>query len=202
MLNTLIVEDDFLIAEDIRDYLQELNYNVVDIAYNKEQALRYLEQYEIHLALLDINLGAKDDGIEIARHIRHTYDFPFIFLTSYSDQKTLNEAKTTQPQGYILKPFDKSDLFSTLEIAVFNYRQSKQPSAWDIEKINKKLVDNLTQKEFEILVDLRSGATNQELAEKHFVSINTIKAHLKNINVKLDVKTRTAAIDKASKLSS
>lgn len=201
MINTLIVEDDFLIAEDIRDFLQELGYKVVDIAYTRDQALRYLKKYEVQLALLDINLGQKDDGIIIAQHIREHYDFPFVFLTSYSDQMTLNEAKQTLPQGYLLKPFDKSDLFSVLEIAVHNYRQSKAPTSWSIDKINKKLVNELTPKEFELLLDLRKGLTNQELADKHFVSINTVKAHLKNINIKLDVKTRTAAIDKATQLS-
>ena len=201
MLKALIVEDDFLIAEDIHDCLEELGYKVVDIAYTKEQAIRFLEKYDVDIALLDINLGNKDDGIHIGAHIQERYGIPFVFLTSYSDKTTLEHAKVTQPSGYLLKPFDKKDLFSTLEIAVFNHTKQKGPNEWNIDKINKNIVDQLTPKEFEILMDLRSGLTNQALADKHFVSVNTIKAHLKSIFIKLDVNTRTAAIDQAEKLN-
>lgn len=195
-IKILIIEDEPLIAEDIRDCLSNLDYQPLDVAYSKEQALRYLDKYDLDIVLLDINLGSKTDGIEIAEVINEKYKIPFVYLTSYSDKATLEMAKITHPWGYLVKPFQEHDLFTTLEIALFNFSRSIKPNDWSIERINKKLATPLTQKEFEILTALYEGKTNKQLAAGHFVSVNTVKTHLKNIFEKLEVNTRTAAISK------
>ena len=193
-IRALIVEDEPLIAEDIRDCLSNFDYEPMAVAYTKEQALQYLEKYDLDIVLLDINLGGKTDGIEIAKVINEKYKIPFIFLTSYSDKATLEMAKVTHPWGYLVKPFQEHDLFTSLEIAMFNFSKSVKPNNWEIEHINKKIKAHLTQKEFEILTALYEGKTNKQLAKEHFISVNTVKTHLKNIFEKLNVKTRTAAI--------
>ena len=200
-IRALIIEDEPLIAEDIRDYLSNLDYHPVDVAYSKEQALRYLEKYDLDIVLLDINLGSKTDGIEIAQVINEKHKIPFVYLTSYSDKATLEMAKVTHPWGYLVKPFQEHDLFTTLEIALFNFSRSIKPNNWAIENINKKLLAPLTIKEFEILTALYEGKTNKQLAQDQFVSVNTVKTHLKNIFEKLEVKTRTAAISKLHQLN-
>ncbi len=200
-IKALIIEDEPLIAEDIRDYLTNINYQPVDVAYSKGQALRYLERYDLDIVLLDINLGSKTDGIEIAKIINEKHQIPFVFLTSYSDKKTLEMAKVTHPWGYLVKPFQERDLFTTLEIAIYNYSRSIKPQNWSLKDINEYTNFNLTQKEFEILTALYDGKTNKQLAEEHFISVNTVKTHLKNIFEKLEVNTRTAAISKFNELS-
>ena len=185
-IKALIIEDEPLIAEDIRDYLSNMDYQPVDVAYSKEQAFRFLEKYELDIVLLDINLGSKTDGIEIAKIINEKYKIPFIYLTSYSDKATLEMAKKTHPWGYLVKPFQEHDLFTSLEIALFNYSRSIKPTNWSIENINGNLRSNLTQKEFEILTALYEGKTNKQLAEDIFVSVNTVKTHLKNIYILLE----------------
>lgn len=200
-IKALIIEDEPLIAEDIRDCLSNMDYQPVDVAYSKEQAIRFLEKYDLDIVLLDINLGSKTDGIEIAKIINKKYKIPFIYLTSYSDKATLEMAKLTHPWGYLVKPFQEHDLFTSLEIALFNYSKSIKPNNWSIEIINKNLTANLTQKEFKILTALYEGKTNKQLAEDNFVSVNTVKTHLKNIFEKLDVNTRTAAISKLHELN-
>ena len=199
-IKALIIEDEPLIAEDIRDYLSSMDYQPMDVAYSKEQALRFLDKYDLDIVLLDINLGGKTDGIEIAKIINKKYKIPFVYLTSYSDRTTLEMAKITHPWGYLVKPFQEHDLYTTLEIAIFNFSKSIKPNNWSIDTINNKLNQALTQKEFEILTDLYDGKTNKKLAELHFVSINTVKTHLKNIFEKLEVRTRTAAISKFHQL--
>lgn len=200
-IKALIIEDEPLIAEDIRDYLTNINYQPVDVAYSKDQALRYLERYDLDIVLLDINLGSKTDGIEIAKVINEKYHIPFVFLTSYSDKKTLEMAKVTHPWGYLVKPFQERDLYTSLEIAIYNYSRSIKPQNWSLKDINEYADFKLTQKEFEILTALYDGKTNKQLAEEHFISINTVKTHLKNIFEKLNVNTRTAAISKFNKLN-
>ena len=200
-IKALIIEDEPLIAEDIRDCLSNMDYQPVDVAYSKEQAFRFLEKYDLDIVLLDINLGSKTDGIEIAKVINEKYKIPYIYLTSYSDKATLEMAKLTHPWGYLVKPFQEHNLFTSLEIALFNYSRSIKPTNWAIEIINKNLRSNLTQKEFEILTALYEGKTNKQLAEDNFVSVNTVKTHLKNIFEKLEVNTRTAAISKLHELN-
>src|SRR5688572_25699223 len=95
----LIVEDELLIAEMLRQMLIDLGYKVAGIAANYDQALRYLqEDIRIDLCFLDINLQGKHSGFDVARELRSRHTVPFVFLTSYSDRKTISEAASLQPE--------------------------------------------------------------------------------------------------------
>ncbi|MCI2228686.1 response regulator transcription factor [Polaribacter sp. MSW13] len=195
-IHVLIVEDDPFIAEDIREALTNVDYNVVAVAHNKTDAINALEETSPDIALLDINLGDNLDGILIAETINTEFQIPFLYLTSYSNREILNKVKHTLPMGYIVKPFDEADLFSAIEIAVSNYYQFNKTEALHIELINNAIPNTLTQKEFEVLKDIYQGKTNNQMANDHFVSINTIKTHIKKIYEKLDVHSRSEAIVK------
>ena len=142
------------------------------------------------------------DGIEIADLINKKYQIPFIYLTSYADRSTVDRAKHTRPMGYIVKPFDDRDLFTTLEIALHNFSESQPKIELDLELLNSKVLAKITQKEFEILISIFEGKTNRQMADQHFISLNTIKTHVKNLYDKLDVHTRTQAIAKLREMSS
>jgi two-component system, LytTR family, response regulator LytT len=116
-LNILIIEDELLIAEMLKELLLELDYTVIDIAKNYLQATTILEkESSINFAILDINLSETKTGLDVAEKINETYKIPFIFLTSYSDVKTIQEALVFKPEAYLIKPFSKTDLYTTLEI--------------------------------------------------------------------------------------
>lgn len=195
-IQVLIVENEPLIAEDISEYLSNVDYSVLDIAYNKSQALDALERQTPDLVLLDINLGGNLDGIEIAHLINQKYHLPFIFLTSYAHKTILDQAKITRPLGYILKPFTEKDLFSSIEIALYNFSQNAQPHNLNLARINQVLLSPLTEKEFQALQDIYQGLTNKQMAGKHFVTVNTIKTHLHNLYDKLGVGSRSEAMAK------
>jgi DNA-binding NarL/FixJ family response regulator len=195
-IRVLIVEDEPLIAEDIRDCLTNVDYSVVAVAHNMEQAVAALRKEIPDLALLDINLGKNMDGLEIAKVINEEFFIPFIFLTSYSNRPVIEKAKVTRPMGYIMKPFNERDLYSSIEIALYNFSQGSRPRHFNVETLNQNLESPLTEREFEILKDIYEGNTNKQLASKHFVSINTIKTHIQNIYDKLDVHSRSEAIAK------
>jgi len=199
-INVLIVEDDPLIAEDIRETLSNVNYNVVGLAYNKKDALNLLANTSPDIALLDINLGDNLDGILIAEEINTTYQIPFLYLTSYSNKEILDKVKHTLPMGYIVKPFDEADLFTAIEIAVSNFYQFNKTDTLHIGLVNNSIPTPLTQKEFDVLKDIYQGKTNNQMAADHFVSINTIKTHIKNIYEKLDIHSRSKAIVKVRTL--
>jgi len=195
-IKVLIVEDEPLIAEDIKEILLEVNYDVVGVAYTKDQALEILKSTTPDFALLDINLGNNTDGILIAEHINQHYRIPFLFLTSYSTKLILDKVKHTYPMGYIVKPFDEADLFTGIEIALSNFQGIKKPSYFCIELFNKSLPTNLTLREFEIIKGIYQGNNNLEIAENNFISINTVKTHVKNIYEKLNINSRSSAIVK------
>jgi len=198
-IRVLIVEDEVTIANDIANILEGIDYQVSAIAYDSERALNELKHNCPDIVILDINLEGEMDGIDIANIIRSSYEIPFVYLTSYGDKKTLERAKLTRPMGYIVKPFDESDLFSTLEIALYNYSQMHYRLNFNLENLNKKLLSNVTAKEFEILCDINDGMTNKQLTAKHFISQNTVKTHIKNIYRKLEVNSRAEAVSKAYK---
>lgn len=109
----LIVEDEPLIADDIAVRLEKHGYEVVGIADEAHDALQIIEEKKPDIVLLDVNIEGNVDGISLAAQL----SIPFVFITSYYDQKTLDRAKLTNPSGYIVKPFNERDLIANLEIA-------------------------------------------------------------------------------------
>jgi AmiR/NasT family two-component response regulator len=125
-IQVLIVEDELIIAEDMKEMLRELQYHVIGIASDFEEAGKILSSCVPDIALLDIHLQGNEDGITLALAIRERFDIPVVFISSYSDRKTVERAKQARPEGYIVKPFTKEDLFTSIEIAIFNHAKNRQ----------------------------------------------------------------------------
>ena len=120
--NILVVEDERIIACDIKDCLERFGYNVPAMTAYGEKAIETAEQLNPDLILMDIMLRGDKNGIEAAEEIFMRFNIPIIFLTAYSDDNTLGKAKTTQPFGYVLKPFEEKQLITTIEIALNKHR--------------------------------------------------------------------------------
>lgn len=201
-LRILIVEDEPVIAENISMYLDNTDFEVSGIAYDSAEAKDQLHNNTPDAAILDINLESEGDGIDIATYINQHSQIPFLFLTSYSDRETLQRAKAVNPSGYIVKPFNEKTLLASLEIAISNHAtktNSKMPTL-TIDKINRHLLSPLSEREFEILQLVYEGITNNQVAERIYLSVNTVKTHLKNIYLKLDANTRLQVIQKLREL--
>lgn len=121
----LIVEDERLVAEDIRNNLINLGYSVVAIVSSGAEAAEKAQNIHVDLVLIDIVLKGEMDGIETAGLLRSRYDVPVVYLTAYADNDTLEKAKLTEPFGYIVKPFDIRDLHSTIEMALYKFKMEK-----------------------------------------------------------------------------
>jgi len=197
-IRILVVEDDPLIAADIEQCLNNINFQVSAVVHTYDDALYQLQHNLPDAVLMDLNLEDETAGIDSGEVINNTYKLPFIYLSSHADRQTLERAKKTFPAGYIVKPFDERDLLANLEIALYNYalkNNVKQPHL-SHAVINKHILKPLSEREFEILQAIYEGKTNQQMAEILFLSVNTIKTHIANIYLKLDVASRTAAIAK------
>ena len=192
----LIVEDEVLIAEDIKDSLIELGYDVAEVCYNSEDALEYLYKHTPDFIILDINIRGTKDGIQVAEVIKEKYDIPFIFLSSLSDSETLDRAKRTQPKGYLVKPFKPKDLLTTIEMAIYNHAQYLRQKNIERSFVDDMSTQAFSDKEYEIFLDLVDGLNNSQIAAKQFISINTVKTHVKRIFSKLQVNNRSSAVRK------
>ena len=201
-IRVLIVEDEPVIAENISMYLDNNDFEVSASAYDSAEANEQLKNNTPDAAILDVNLESEEDGIDIAGNINRKYQIPFLFLTSYSDRETLQRAKAVNPSGYIVKPFNEKTLLASLEIAISNHAADinrKMPPI-SMGKINKHLLSPLSEREFEVVQLVYEGITNNQVAEKLFLSINTIKTHLKNIYLKLSANTRYSVIARLREL--
>lgn len=201
-IRVLIVEDEPLIAEDIAATLQQADYAICRIAYSQEDALAALEEDSPDIVLLDINLNGGTEGIEIAQLISRQYQLPFIFLTSYSDKLTLEKAKQTGPGGYIVKPFSEATLYTTIEIGLHNHARKNSASYPEprLSKINAGIPAALSEREFDVLIRIYNGMTNQQIADEMFVSVNTIKKHINSAYLKVDAMSRSKAISRMREL--
>lgn len=118
----LIVEDEAIVAEDLKGMLKKLGYEVVGIADNGQDALALAANQHPDLVLMDIHIQGPMDGIDTAEQIAVHHDIPVTYLTAYADEKTLERAKATLPYGYILKPFEERDLRTSIEVALYKHR--------------------------------------------------------------------------------
>ncbi len=122
MKNILIVEDELLIAHDIKSALTKYGYNVSGIVDSGEEAIEKAVQDQPDLILMDITLTGDIDGIDAAKQIQESVDIPLIFLTASNDIETLDRAKKMEPYGYINKPVNDNEIFTNLETALYKFK--------------------------------------------------------------------------------
>ena len=114
----LIVEDEIIIAIDLKIRLEDLGYYVPGIAVNGRDAIKKTGEKNPDIILMDILLNGEKDGIEVAQQIRNQYNIPIIYLTGSPDDGLHEKAETTEPYGYINKPFDNTEIENAIQSAV------------------------------------------------------------------------------------
>jgi PAS domain S-box-containing protein len=136
----LIVEDEGIVARDLARTLQRLGYAVPAIASSGDQAIKEAAESQPDLVLMDIKLKGEMDGIQAADRIRARFDVPVVYLTAYADEKTLQRAKITEPFGYVLKPFQETELLSVVEIALHRHEMGRRLK--ESERRFRSLIEN------------------------------------------------------------
>jgi CheY-like chemotaxis protein len=114
----LIVEDEALIAEELKERLLGLGFSVIGTVDSADEGIAIATRELPDVILMDIRLRGHKDGIQAAHEIRQQVDIPIVYVTAYSDKLTIERVKHTDHDGFILKPFHRHDLQSTLEIAI------------------------------------------------------------------------------------
>ncbi len=121
----VVVEDERVVALDIKAHLERFGYEVPAMYASGENLLENLERDRPDLVLLDIRLQGELDGVETGEKIQREYGLPFILLTAYADEQTLQRAKITQPFAYIIKPFDERELRTSIVIALYRHKMER-----------------------------------------------------------------------------
>ena len=189
-LKVLIVEDEAVIAADIRSLLRSEGCGIAGVAYSASKAYDLLSSSQPNFVVLDIYLGPGDSGIDIAEVIHEKYKIPYIFLTSFSDELTVSAAQEHGPYGYIVKPYQDRTLLTTLSVAWANYKKTLSQNSWNMDR----LPTPLSNQEKNICRLLCDGHSYKQICANLHISMNTLKYHVKNIYTKCDVSGRAELI--------
>lgn len=181
-IKILIVEDNVIIADDMQSMLEEIGYEIVDNVIVYEQAVEVLKSQQVDLVLIDIILASDKTGIDLGKHIRENYDIPFIFVTSNSDRATVENAKTVKPNGYLVKPFEQQDLYTSIEIALSNFIYGKQNTGGnlnedineDVPMSNSILKDSIFVKKQHLYYRIQFGDIQFIKADNVYLEVNTV----------------------------
>ena len=135
----MVVEDEFIIAADLKDRVERMGYRVTAQADSGEDAVRQVENHSFDLILMDIVLSGQMDGIEAAQAIRERTSIPIVFLTAYGSGPIIERAKLAAPFGYILKPFSDRELRAVIEMALYKAQVERE-----LEETNRELARTLS----------------------------------------------------------
>lgn len=135
----LIVEDELIIALDLKEILTEEGYDTITNINNVNDAIIAIETQNPSLVLIDINLKQDKDGIDLGHYLLQKDTIPFIYITSYSNKTTLQKASETRPHGYIVKPFKPEDIKISVAIVLNNFRHRNI----DVVRKNSDLNDEI-----------------------------------------------------------
>lgn len=175
----LIIEDELVIAENTKMQINRLYpTSEVEVAGSLSEAEQFLENFKPTLALLDIRLGEKDNGIVFSETLVKK-GVPFIFLTAHGDHKTISSAIKTNPLGYMIKPISRQDLLANLELAFSKIESQKyytfRDGTHDIRIPEKEIV----------YLQVDGNYTDIHTTEKRYVVRKSMKAVLNDVNLTL-----------------
>lgn len=168
----LVVEDEIVIAKDIKMTLEDYGYNVVGIVTTGKKALKMVEETRPDLVCMDIALDGEMDGIEAAGIINSKFGVPSIYITAHADEKILERAKKTGPFGYLMKPFQNKELHASIQMALYKHKAQKEQ-----KKIHQNLqiaLDKATQ-------EIKNRIKTETIAESSKIEIISKNKELEQI---------------------
>jgi two-component system, LytTR family, response regulator LytT len=138
-MRIIILEDELLIAEHLKEIVESFGHKVLEIAKNKTEFFNAVKHATPDIAILDINIEGKCQGIEVAEEIKRNYHFLHIFITSFSDTKLIDAAIKSNPVNYLIKPFNEGEIYAALKSAEDKVKRSKNDSFVLVRSGNKKI---------------------------------------------------------------
>ncbi|MBI1343676.1 MAG: response regulator [Terrimonas sp.] len=190
-----IVDDHYMVIEGIRSLLQdEKSVEWTGHAMNAESCLAFLKQQQPDVILMDISLPGKS-GIELCKEIKEKYPSVFVIgLSTFNQQSFISKMMDSGASGYILKNATAAEIMEALETVMKGKVYLSHEAADSLKNRAGMAVPVLTRREKEILALIAEGLTNNEIAQRLFVSPTTVDTHRKNLLLKLDAKNTAALV--------
>jgi DNA-binding NarL/FixJ family response regulator len=198
-IKIIIADDHTLFIHGLQLLLkEEKGIEIIDIAGNGKELLQVLEKNKPDLVLLDLNMPVMN-GLEAGRYIKMKYPgIKMIILSTYSEEHLVEKAKQTGFNGYLLKNCSREELLQAINMVINNqtsfpyFEPNANTSFEEGDGFLKQF--NLTKRELEILRYIKNGLTNQQIADKLFLSVYTVETHRKNIMHKLHLSNPASLI--------
>jgi two-component system, LytTR family, response regulator LytT len=187
----LIIEDDILIAEYIKEILEEESFNNIRMAHDKEEALHEIANFVPDLILMDINLNGSNTGIELAKNTSASV----IYLTGQYDFELMNKAFETNPESYLTKPIKKNDLIVAIQLCIYNLKSNTITLKVGLEMVKINFKEILFIKSDDIYIDVQTKNKKYTLRK----SLNAFLLELNNSNF---IKVHRSYVVNKSKITS
>lgn len=170
--NVYIVEDIAIARASLEAMLLENDFNVIGSAAKAETAWKELQHLKVDLLLVDINLAGKKNGVWLVEQIRKYYNIPVVFLTAYGDQKTIKKVLNTNPNGYLMKPYQEVTLITTINIALENFdKLNKEKESVLLDEKDKNYPEYLFVKKNKKVVKLNVSTINYVQVEEKYCKL-------------------------------
>jgi DNA-binding NarL/FixJ family response regulator len=199
-IKIFIVDDHYMVIEGIHSLLQnEKGIEWTGHATNAASCLAYLQQHQPDVILMDINLPDKS-GIDLCKEVKHKYPAVFVIgLSTFNQQSFIQKMMDNGASGYVLKNATSEEL---MEAIVVVSKGKTYLSSEAAQTVKSKPENNivLTRREKEVLELIADGMTNNEIAQKLFVSVTTVDTHRKNLLAKFDTRNIASLIKTAMQL--
>lgn len=187
----LIVEDEIIIAEYIKELLEEESFNNISIANDKDEAINLINHFLPDIILMDINLNGINSGIELAKKAKAKV----IYLTGQYDYELMNQALETNPESYLTKPIKKNDLIAAIQLCIHHLKSNTITLKVGIESVKLNLNEILFVKSDDAYIDI------QTTTKKHTIR-KSLNAFLKELNNSNFVKIHRSYIINKTKITS
>jgi DNA-binding NarL/FixJ family response regulator len=195
-----IVDDHYMVIEGIRSLLQhEKNIEWMGHAMTATSCLSFLQMQQPDVLLMDINLPDKS-GIDLCKEVKEKYPFIFIIgLSTFNQQSFIEKMISNGASGYLLKNATQEELMEGIETVMKGKLYLSGEAAQSLKKTNSD-TPLLTRREKEVLELIAEGMTNNEIAQKLFISSTTVDTHRKNLLAKFDAKNTATLIRMAAQM--
>lgn len=184
-IRILIVDDEVLIAETLKDYLQKLGFKQIKMTHSKKETFELLSFWKPHVALLDIRMEELYDGLEIGQQFKSDYKIPFMYVTAHSDMEMTQRILKSKPDGYITKPIRINELMINLGMVIQRFHEVQNEiliefkNGYDIERIHLSEL---------LYIKAEGNYVEIYLQSRKVVVRNTLEAILQEINNDLVVR--------------
>lgn len=189
----MIIEDELITASSIQELLEGEDYAVIGVAADAARAMQLCatSPHAPALAICDVNIKGSVNGIALAEELKNRYQCEIIFLTAYADAPTLDSAFQLEPVMYVVKPYSDKQLLAAVQMAFHRYFRRQQTDTTTTLQ--------LTPREAEIARLVAQGLSSKQIAQRLFISEETVKTHRRRMLQKNDVSSFTQLVYLLSK---